>query len=80
MRLGNLYNLCSYQSPYPPVADKPESTPRHSGLPAAGRVVDLSHSRPGGNGNQTAAVKITGDGDDCPAQPARIHVMPQSPT
>ena len=22
MRFGNLYNLCSYQSPYPPVADK----------------------------------------------------------
>ena len=70
MRFGNLYNLCSYQSPYPPVADKvvkrhleqtAEETrnrlakagihpPRHSG---AGRnpVVDLSHSRPGGNDN-----------------------------
>ena len=22
MRFGNLYNLCSYQSPYSPVADK----------------------------------------------------------
>ena len=57
MRLGNLYNLCSYQSPYPPVADKVvkrrreqaeegRSRPAQAGIHPSSRHFDAGRNPP----------------------------------